>query len=54
MRLLGPKVVGAYRNRALNIHPAALPKYGGKGMFGIHVHDKTLDAIVRGELRLPG
>lgn len=28
-----------FPNRMLNIHPALLPKYGGKGMFGIHVHE---------------
>jgi phosphoribosylglycinamide formyltransferase 1 len=31
-------LVRAYPNRIVNIHPALLPKYGGKGMFGIHVH----------------
>jgi len=29
----------AYMNRILNIHPALLPKYGGKGMYGHHVHE---------------
>lgn len=28
-----------YPNRILNIHPALLPKYGGKGMYGMHVHE---------------
>ncbi len=27
-----------YKNRIINIHPALLPKYGGKGMYGINVH----------------
>ena len=27
-----------FPNRIVNIHPALLPKYGGKGMFGMHVH----------------
>ena len=31
-------VISAYRNKIINIHPALLPKYGGKGMHGIHVH----------------
>lgn len=44
MRLLGGRVRNAYRNRVLNIHPGALPKYGGKGMFGIHVHEAVLAA----------
>ena len=32
-------LVAAYPKRILNIHPALLPKYGGKGMYGIHVHE---------------
>ncbi len=31
-------LVKAYKNRMVNIHPALLPKYGGKGMFGMNVH----------------
>ncbi len=31
-------LVKAYKNRIVNIHPALLPKYGGKGMYGINVH----------------
>jgi phosphoribosylglycinamide formyltransferase-1 len=33
----------AFENRILNIHPALLPKYGGKGMFGMNVHEAILD-----------
>ena len=29
--------------KVINIHPALLPKYGGKGMYGIHVHEAVLD-----------
>lgn len=36
--------VEAFPNRIINIHPALLPKYGGKGMFGHHVHDAVLAA----------
>lgn len=32
-------LVNAYPDRILNIHPSLLPKYGGKGMYGQHVHD---------------
>jgi folate-dependent phosphoribosylglycinamide formyltransferase PurN len=32
-----PSIPG-YENRVINIHPALLPKYGGKGMYGMHVH----------------
>jgi phosphoribosylglycinamide formyltransferase 1 len=31
-------LIEAYPNRILNIHPSLLPKYGGKGMYGMHVH----------------
>lgn len=33
-----------YENRVLNIHPALLPNYGGKGMYGDHVHEAVLAA----------
>lgn len=32
-------LVKAFQGKILNIHPALLPKYGGKGMFGHHVHE---------------
>jgi phosphoribosylglycinamide formyltransferase-1 len=36
-------IVAAYPNKIINIHPALLPKYGGKGMYGIKVHQTVLD-----------
>jgi phosphoribosylglycinamide formyltransferase 1 len=33
------ELIRAFPNRMVNIHPALLPKYGGKGMFGHHVHE---------------
>jgi len=39
-----PEVVSAYRGRILNIHPALLPRFGGPGMYGIHVHEAVLRA----------
>ena len=36
-----------YRGRVINIHPALLPSFGGKGMFGNHVHDAVLEAARR-------
>ncbi len=36
--LLPGYLVQAYPRRIVNIHPALLPKYGGKGMYGMHVH----------------
>lgn len=37
-------IVNAYRNRILNIHPSLLPAYGGKGMWGHHVHEAVIAA----------
>ena len=42
MKKLGPQTLGAYNGRILNIHPALLPKYGGKGMYGRYVHAAVL------------
>ncbi|MDI6641865.1 MAG: phosphoribosylglycinamide formyltransferase, partial [Elusimicrobiota bacterium] len=39
---LGPNFIEQFRNRILNIHPALLPKFGGKGMYGHHVHEAVL------------
>lgn len=39
MMLIPQNLVDAYPDRILNIHPALLPKYGGKGMYGDHVHN---------------
>ena len=44
MRLLGPATLARYHNRVLNSHPALLPKFGGKGMYGSNVHRAVLDA----------
>ena len=44
MKRLDPRVCDAFAERALNIHPAPLPRFGGKGMFGIHVHEAVLAA----------
>ncbi len=44
MKLLGPLTLARYRGRILNIHPALLPKFGGKGLFGKKVHEAVLAA----------
>jgi len=33
------KILDEFPNKVINIHPALLPKYGGKGMYGMHVHE---------------
>tara|TARA_B110000483_G_C17808162_1_gene394078 strand:- start:2 stop:568 length:567 start_codon:yes stop_codon:yes gene_type:complete len=32
-----------YKNKVVNVHPALLPKYGGKGMYGMHVHNAVVE-----------
>ena len=44
MKLLGPKTVGRYRGRILNVHPALLPRFGGRGLYGRAVHEAVLAA----------
>ncbi|MDR0874387.1 MAG: phosphoribosylglycinamide formyltransferase [Prevotellaceae bacterium] len=35
-------LITAYPNKIINIHPALLPKYGGKGMYGHHIHEAVI------------
>ncbi len=44
MRKMPVPVLEKFENRIFNIHPALLPKYGGKGMYGIHVHEAVIAA----------
>lgn len=37
-------LVNAYRGKIVNIHPALLPNYGGKGMYGMRVHEAVINA----------
>lgn len=47
MRKLGPATLERYRGRILNIHPGLLPRYGGRGMYGGHVHAAVIAAAER-------
>lgn len=47
MRMLHTSILEKYNNRVFNIHPALLPKYGGKGMYGINVHNAVIAAKER-------
>ncbi|MDB5005103.1 MAG: Phosphoribosylglycinamide formyltransferase [Mucilaginibacter sp.] len=42
--LVPPTLLAAFPNKIINLHPALLPKYGGKGMYGDNVHQAILDA----------
>jgi len=44
MKLVPPAAVAAFSGRILNIHPALLPRFGGKGYYGIRVHQAVLAA----------
>ncbi len=43
MRMIPAEVVKAYRHKILNIHPALLPAFGGKGMYGKKVHEAVIE-----------
>ncbi len=42
--LVPDNILKKYKNRIINIHPALLPKYGGKGMYGSKVHEAVVNA----------
>lgn len=42
-----PQVVKAYPNRIINIHPALIPSFCGKGFYGLHVHEQVLESGVK-------
>ena len=42
LSVLSDEIVDGYRGRIINIHPSLLPKYGGRGMYGLNVHRAVL------------
>ncbi len=44
MWILSPDFLSRCNNRIINVHPALLPKFGGEGMYGLHVHEAVLKA----------
>lgn len=48
--LVPESLIDAYPNKIINIHPALLPNYGGKGMYGMYVHE----AVIRDNRRVSG
>lgn len=44
MKKIGEIILNTFRGKIINIHPALLPKYGGKGMYGLNVHEAVLKA----------
>lgn len=47
LRILDRTLTDAYPNRVLNIHPALLPAFGGKGMYGHYVHEAVIASGVK-------
>lgn len=44
LSILSEDICDRFQNRIINIHPALLPKFGGSGMWGHHVHQAVIDA----------
>jgi phosphoribosylglycinamide formyltransferase-1 len=44
VKLIATDIIEAFPGRIINVHPALLPKYGGKGMYGLRVHEAVLAA----------
>lgn len=44
LKILSPELIKAYNRKIINIHPSLLPKFGGKGFYGIHVHEAVIKA----------
>ncbi|HIU26351.1 MAG TPA: phosphoribosylglycinamide formyltransferase [Candidatus Copromorpha excrementigallinarum] len=44
MKVLPPEIIESYRNRIINIHPSLIPKYCGKGFYGMRVHRAVIEA----------
>lgn len=42
LKKIPSSIIKAFPNKIINIHPALLPKYGGKGMYGMHVHNAVV------------
>jgi len=47
MRILGQKIIDKWRNRIMNVHPALIPSFCGKGMYAHHVHEAVIARGVR-------
>ncbi|MDR1901339.1 MAG: phosphoribosylglycinamide formyltransferase [Treponema sp.] len=44
LSILAGEIIEEYKGRMINLHPSLLPKFGGEGMYGMHVHKAVLDA----------
>ena len=44
LKKISPTIVSEFKNQIINIHPSLLPKYGGKGMYGLNVHSAVINS----------
>lgn len=44
LKIVSAEILEEYKNRIINIHPSLLPKYGGRGMYGINVHRSVFES----------
>ena len=42
MKKIGSRLLGEFQGKIFNIHPSLLPRHGGQGMYGVHVHEAVL------------
>ncbi len=47
LSILGPQVIQAYPERIINVHPALIPSFSGKGFYGLKVHEAALEKGVK-------
>ena len=47
LKIFSPDFIRQYPDRIINIHPALIPSFCGKGCYGLHVHEKALDYGVK-------
>ena len=47
LSILGQKTIGIYKNRIINVHPALIPSFCGKGFYGLRVHEAVLEYGVK-------
>ena len=50
LSVLGEKVIAAYRNRILNVHPSLIPSFCGPGFYGLKVHEAALAMVCSDEV----
>jgi len=47
LKKIPDSIIKKYKNKIINIHPSLLPAFGGKGMYGMNIHKKVIEAGVK-------